>query len=70
MKDRPHDEAMAEAYRKRPGEAFAMFRALLLNGGRPGLAAIASPMAKVKPSAGASTALRASRRPAGRRSAS
>lgn len=36
MSDRPHDEAMAEAYRKRPGEAFAMFRALLLGGGQPG----------------------------------
>ena len=36
MKDRPHDEAMAEAYRKRPGEAFAMFRALLLDGGQLG----------------------------------
>lgn len=36
MNDRPHDEAMAEAYRKRPGEAFAMFRALLLDGGQPG----------------------------------
>lgn len=36
MSERPHDEAMAEAYRKRPGEAFAMFRALLLGGGQPG----------------------------------
>jgi hypothetical protein len=36
MTDRPHDEAMAEAYRKRPGEAFAMFRALLLDGGQLG----------------------------------
>ena len=36
MSDRPHDEAMAEAYRKRPSEAFTMFRALLLDGGRPG----------------------------------
>jgi hypothetical protein len=36
MNDRPHDEAMAEAYRKRPGEAFAMLRALLLGGGQPG----------------------------------
>ncbi|CAJ7575273.1 Uncharacterised protein [Burkholderia pseudomallei] len=36
MKDRAHDEAMAEAYRKRPGEACAMFRALLLDGGQPG----------------------------------
>ena len=36
MNDRPHDEAMAEAYRKRPGEAFAMFRTLLLDGGQPG----------------------------------
>lgn len=36
MSDRPHDEAMAEAYRKRPGEAFAMFWALLLDGGQPG----------------------------------
>lgn len=34
MKDRSHDEAMAEAYRKRPGEAFAMFLALLLDGGQ------------------------------------
>ena len=36
MKDKPHDEAMAEAYRKQPGEAFAMFRALLLDGGQLG----------------------------------
>lgn len=36
MKDRPHDEAMAEAYRKRPAEAVAMFRALLLDGGQLG----------------------------------
>lgn len=36
MKDRPHDEAMAEAYRKRPGEAFAMFWALLTKNGQPG----------------------------------
>ena len=36
MNDRPHDEAMAEAYRKRPGEAFAMFRTLLLDGGQLG----------------------------------
>lgn len=32
MKDKPHDEAMAQAYRKRPAEAFAMFRSLLLDG--------------------------------------
>jgi hypothetical protein len=36
MKDQPHDDAMAEAYRKRPSEAFAMFQALLLNGGQRG----------------------------------
>ena len=36
MKDKPHDEAMAQAYRKRPAEAFAMFRSLLLDGGQPG----------------------------------
>ena len=36
MKDKPHDEAMAEAYRKRPAEAVAMFRALLLDGGQFG----------------------------------
>ena len=36
MKDKPHDEAMAQAYRKRPGEAFAMFRSLLLDGGQRG----------------------------------
>ena len=36
MSDRPHDEAMAEAYRKRPSEAFAMLRALLLGCGQPG----------------------------------
>lgn len=36
MKDKPHDEAMAQAYRKRPAEAFAMFRSLLLDGGQRG----------------------------------
>ena len=36
MKDRPHDEAMADLYRKRPAEAFAMFLALLLDGGQLG----------------------------------
>lgn len=34
MNDRSHDDAMAEAYRKRPGEAFAMFRTLLLDNGQ------------------------------------
>lgn len=34
MKDRPHDEAMADLYRKQPGEAFTMFRALLRDGQR------------------------------------
>lgn len=36
MKDKPHDEAMAQAYRKRPTEAFAMFLSLLLDGGQRG----------------------------------
>ncbi|EBM9597888.1 MULTISPECIES: hypothetical protein [Pseudomonadota] len=36
MKDKPHDDAMADLYRERPAEAFAMFRALLLDGGQPG----------------------------------
>lgn len=36
MKDKPHDEAMAQAYRKRPAEAFAMFRSLLLDSGQRG----------------------------------
>ena len=36
MKDKPHDEAMAQAYRKRPAEAFTMFRSLLLGGGQRG----------------------------------
>ncbi|WP_318628864.1 hypothetical protein [Proteus mirabilis] len=36
MKDKQHDEAMADLYRERPAEAFAMFRALLLDAGQPG----------------------------------
>lgn len=36
MKDKPHDDAMADLYRKRPSEALAMFRALLLDGGQLG----------------------------------
>ncbi|CBA17116.1 hypothetical protein XACN24_12920 [Xanthomonas albilineans] len=36
MRDKSHDEVMAQAYRKRPAEAFAMFRSLLLNDGRRG----------------------------------
>ena len=39
MKDKPHDEAMADLYRERPAEAFAMFRALLLDAGQPGITA-------------------------------
>lgn len=34
MRDKPHDEAMADLYRDQPAEAFAMFRALLLDGGQ------------------------------------
>lgn len=34
MKDRPHDEAMAETYRKHPTEALAMFWSLLRKGGQ------------------------------------
>lgn len=36
MKDRSHDDVMAERYRKRPSEALAMFQALLLDGGQRG----------------------------------
>lgn len=36
MRDKSHDEIMGRNYRKRPAEAFAMFRTLLFHGGMLG----------------------------------